>query len=209
MYLFVKQVGKGPMLGDPENMATNGAFAWPVTFELSAPANSTNGGWIIQHVIRRTQATINGVPTGGPILNFWEAFRVNPGKLGPTPKPPTNRQVLFGLSTVGINIKGIKANDWYGVMPSNGSSGWTDYKGEVYYLDNMATSDLPTGPNGFSQTAIPASGGAPAMANSDMPVAWFQVFLREFNAIGPVRHDITVLWTRTKTEVESQDPTGN
>jgi RHS repeat-associated protein len=185
-----------------------GAFAWPVIFKLDTKADAENGGLILQHV----HSTILDTVTKKLFdeKDYWEAWWVKPGKRGVPPiEASEEAQQAFKAATT-IDLKGIKANDWYINTGFPNTSGKITIKGEVYFLDKAGIWDLP---DDWTRDFAPAGGlwavdtkGAGGAAEAKRQEV--KDLLKTFKAVGPVLHDITVSWTKEdkKTKVEAKKP---
>jgi RHS repeat-associated protein len=71
-----------------------GTYVWGVNFTLKRPADSEDGGWVVQHVIK--SKTIVGQEANR--LDYWEAWRVFPGDTD-VPKGALPPPMLPGLLT--------------------------------------------------------------------------------------------------------------
>ncbi len=138
----VQQGGAGKMVQRTLKFVTNvpakggdcGTYSWGVQWKLTAPANKTNGGWVVQKIdvtpsgTKDDSTALTSVDRGRPSPKFpyWEAWRVNPGK-----------------NVTDFAEGGDPYDDTYGwSTQSPGSKGTESAKGDAQFYDNLNT--LPT-----------------------------------------------------------------
>ena len=109
------------------------------------------------------------------------------------------------MKGVGIDVAGIKANDWYVRGPEPCTSGKAEYIGAVYYIDNMKEDDLP---KTWSDDYAPA-GGLRAIKTEGNKTE-IDALLKKFEGttVGLAEHSITVTWSidAKATKVSSKAP---
>jgi RHS repeat-associated protein len=182
-----------------------GAFAWPVKFVLNDKADEKKGGWIFQHVKRSITDNIKGASAEEP-QNYWEAWRVEPGKTGPK-LFPLPKEGIEELAKSGLKLEGIRANDWFGVpSPGVDTAGTVRYRALVYYVDGMRKQDLDT-ESDWRPGNVEAAGSLPSMEDQGNEDKIKEMFAK-FKPIGkPVKHEIWVTWTLKTPEPKIQEKT--
>jgi hypothetical protein len=177
-------------------LGKNGAFYWPVRFELNSESNPDKGGWIFQ-MISMTSTDQDGAtvsPALQKITDYWEGFYVPPRWKRPhlyTLPPGVNIDLLN--AGVGI-ISGVAASDvYYSSKPAApGTFGNFGIWGIVWYIDCLGKGDLP---KEFTIDPKGPAGNLPFLPLPKGEKIMDKLFKdHEDTTIGPYDHDIVVNW---------------
>jgi hypothetical protein len=130
----------------------DGAFAWPVDYELSAPADPKKGGWIIQHVVmtysdrdtKTFKEKIHPFFRGKrDEMDYWEAWRIDPKAKASDAKGPLAPADVALLTADGVTVPKVNGDDWFAVTGAgNDTVGCLTIQGTVYYFDGMGNGEL-------------------------------------------------------------------
>jgi RHS repeat-associated protein len=164
---------------------TFGTFVWPVRLELNGKADAGKGGWILQRVKRRIVDLKTNTLVNQYTQDYWEAFRVERGASHPS-QSEASKDFIDTFSRFNLDLKGVVANDWFALIGIPGTNGKVEFIGELYYLDGMDESDLPT-----SWGYLSEAGGL----RSTMDHKSAYELVKKYKGIGPFAHEIEISWT--------------
>jgi hypothetical protein len=196
-----------PILGN------NGAFLWPVTFQVNGGNPNTNvggaRGTIVQEVEICSSATYAARTNVHPeyakaeALDYLEAWMVPTKKNQPIPTPPPGNwstpEVNLAFTRDQVRaINATRGNDFYFVRPIGGatSEGVLSMTGTVYYFEGLGLQDLTDKTKyGFHIGATTPGKSSPAgglLYNPDTSV--LEQLLSRFRHTPPVQHTLALDW---------------
>jgi hypothetical protein len=199
----------------------NGAFYWPANFSLKEAAAEKKGGWIIQQVVISYFIWDSGKPKPkkskphpgltGKVLDWYEAFRVEPGQTEP-PKGPLDKDALIMADANGLGKPTDKANDFYVLSGPPNTDGEIEYKGRLWFFDCLSEKRLDNNDPiladfGFKRNRKDTPAGKQSsLPNTPFYAREIEKFFKLPHTDGKEVHNIKVTWTGKKTTIQSQEP---